>query len=254
MTRTMTVTMTRTLLRLILAGLVSLLALPLAAQQMVAIGSAQGYLALPSTPGKHPAVIVIQEWWGLNPWLKQQADTLAAQGYVALAPDLYHGKVAETAPQAMALTRAFNRTQGLDELNAAYAYLRGRKDVEADRIGALGWCFGGGLTWSLAAMQPGLRGVAIFYGPLPAAPERPAYIAKLRVPVLGSFGGADQSIPAAGVQQFTAALQSAGRSVDIKIYPGMPHAFAHVTTPEGKDAYADAWARTLRFLHQRLAD
>ena len=134
--------MTRTPLRFTWVVLWALMALPLAAprlaaQTMVSFGGGSGYLALPSTPGKHPAVIVIQEWWGVNPWLKQQADTLAAQGYVALAPDLFHGKVATTPQQAMALTRAFDRTQGLSELNAAYAYLRGRRDVEADRIAAL---------------------------------------------------------------------------------------------------------------------
>ncbi len=240
--------------RLAMLAICGMLALPLAAQQTVRFGTASGYLAVPTTPGKHPAVIVIQEWFGVNDWLKQQADKLAAQGYVALAPDLYHGQVATTAQQAMALVQSFDHARGMDDINAAYTYLRGRSDVEADRIAAMGWCFGGGLTWSFAGMQPGLRGVAIFYGPLPAAADRASYIANLKVPVLGSFGGADQSIPQAQVEQFAADLKAAGKTVDIKIYPGMPHAFAHQTTPAGLAAYADAWTRTLAFLHQRLAE
>jgi carboxymethylenebutenolidase len=248
----------RTLQGWILLAVCSLLALPLAAQRTVTFtsagGNASGYLALPATPGPHAAVIVIQEWFGVNAWLKQQADTLAAQGYVALAPDLYHGHVATNSQEAMALVRGFDRARGLADLNAAYAYLRTRPDVEPNRIAAMGWCFGGGLAWSFADNQPTLRGVAIFYGPLPPAAERSAFIAKLKVPVLGSFGGADQSIPQADVEQFAAALKAAGKVVDIKIYPGMPHAFAHQTTPAGKAAYADAWSRTLAFLHQRLAD
>ncbi len=233
--------------------LLLLLRLPAFAQRMVNFTPlARGYLALPRTPGRHPAVIVIQEWWGLNNWIKRQADRLAARGYVALAPDLYYGKLATTPRQAMALVRSFNRSRGLRDLQSAYAWLRHRSGVAPSRIAVLGWCFGGGLALRFAAQQPGLRGVAVYYGELPLPAHLPAFARRLRVPLLGNFGGADRGIPPARVRQFAAALRAAGQRPNIKIYPGMPHAFAHLTTPAGRAAARDAWRRTLAFLNRRL--
>ncbi len=238
--------------RLLLAlSLSPALGLTAAAQRMVNFTPlARGYLALPHAPGRHPAVLVIQEWWGLNNWIRRQADRLAAHGYVALAPDLYYGKLATTPRQAMALVRSFNRARGLRDLQAAYAYLRHRPEVERNRIAALGWCFGGGLALRFAARQPGLRGVAVYYGELPAGLD--SFARRLRVPLLGNFGGADRDIPPARVRRLAAALHAAGRQPNIKIYAGMPHAFAHLPTPAGRAAARDAWRRTLAFLARRL--
>ncbi len=232
---------------LILAG-----GLTAAAQRMVSFGGDRGYLALPRGSGRHPAVIVIQEWWGLNGWIKQRADLLAARGYVALAPDLYHGRLATTPRQAMALMRSFNVARGLRDLQSAYQYLQRMPAVRPRHIGALGWCFGGGMAMRFARRQTGLRALAVYYGELPPAGRLARFAAKIRTPMLGNFGGADQSIPPAEVRQLAADLRAAGRHPRIKIYPGMPHAFAHLTTPAGRAAARDAWRRTLRFLHQRL--
>lgn len=224
---------------------------PLEAQRMVNFGEARGYLATPRARGRHPGVIVIQEWWGLNGWIKRQADRLAAHGYVALAPDLYHGKLATTPQQAMALMRGFDRARGMRDLQAAYAYLRRRPGVKPRRIATLGWCFGGGLALRFAARQPGLRGAVVYYGyPLPSHAR--AYAGNMRVPLLGNFGGADPSIPAGAVRRLAARLRANGQHPAFKIYPGMPHAFAHLKTRAGRAATRDAWRRTLAFLHRRL--
>lgn len=222
---------------------------------MVQIGDTQGYLARPADHATHPAIIVIQEWWGLNDWIKLQARKLAEQGYVALAPDLYHGQVAEQPQDAMKLVRAFDRERGMAELQAAYARLRQDRGVRHDRIGVIGWCFGGGLAARLAARQPGLKAVVIYYGDIPADA---ATVARMTPPVLGNFGGADRNITPARVQQFAAAMKAAGHPADIKIYPGMPHAFAGshdpglLHNPDRNADVADAWRRTLTFFRQHL--
>jgi len=222
---------------------------------IVRVGDTQGYLARPAGAGVHPAVIVIQEWWGLNDWIKLQARTLAEQGYVALAPDLYHGQVADQPQDAMKLVRAFDRDRGLKELQAAYALLSHDAAVRPGKIGVIGWCFGGGLAASLAAEQPGLKAVVIYYGDIPSDA---ATVARITPPVLGNFGGADRGIPPARVNQFAEQMKAAGHPADIKIYPGMPHAFAgsHATSllnnPERNADVADAWQRTLSFFQRHL--
>src|SRR5271156_1227015 len=141
-----------------------------------------GYLALPSGGGKHPAIIVIHEWWGLNDWVKQQADKFASQGYVALAVDLYRGKAAANADEAHQLMRGLPDDRGLRDLEAAFAYLSSRPDVDAGKIGSIGWCMGGGWSLKLGVDQPKLAAVVLNYGMLPTDP---AAIAKIKAPVLG---------------------------------------------------------------------
>lgn len=221
---------------------------PITAGKMVRFGDGEGYLVQPAAPGPHPAVIVIQEWWGLNAWVKQQARRLARQGYVALAPDLYHGQVATTPRQARALVRGFNINRGLRDLESAFDYLWRSHAVQDGRVGEIGWCFGGGLAAQLAEREPLLKACVIYYGDVPTG----AAAGRIRCPVLGNFGGADRSIPPSRAEAFARAVRAAGVPVDLKIYPGMPHAFAHLTTPAGRAAAADAWARTLAFFAQHL--
>lgn len=250
----------RVLLLALLSALFLISATALAAPSpvrtaMVKVGDTQGYLARPADHASHPAVIVIQEWWGLNDWIKLQARRLAEQGYVALAPDLYHGQVAEQPQEAMKLVRAFDQTRGLTELQAAYTLLQHEQAVRHDRIGVIGWCFGGGLAARLAARQPGLKAVVIYYGELPSDA---ATVARITSPVLGNFGGADRGITPAKVEQFAARMKAAGHPADIKIYPNMPHAFAGSHDPgllknaQRNAAVADAWRRTLAFFHRYL--
>ena len=225
------------------------------AQQAVTFPSgdatAQGVLYLPQGPGPHPALIVIHEWWGLNDWIKQEAAGYAAKGYVALAVDLYRGKVATDPELAHELMRGLPQDQGVRDLIAAVTWLQNRKDVKRDRIGAVGWCMGGGYALQLAIASPALQAVAVNYGSL--ATDKAA-LAQIHAPVLGNFGGQDRGITPDSVHAFEAAMQSLGIPVDAKIYPQAGHAFENPTNQTGyrADDAADALARIDRFFEEKL--
>jgi carboxymethylenebutenolidase len=216
-------------------------------------GTAQGFLFLPQGAGPHPGLIVIQEWWGVNDWIKQEAVGYAAKGYVALAVDLYHGKVADSPDMAHELMRGLPQDQGVRDLVAGMKFLQSRKDVKADRIGAVGWCMGGGYALQLAIAAPSLKAVAINYGAL--ATDKDA-LAKIHAAALGNFGGKDQGIPPDAVHAFEAAMKSLGKPVDAKIYPEAGHAFEN---PNNKTGYrandaADALGRIDRFFATQLGN
>lgn len=190
-----------------------------------------GYLALPEGGGKHAAIIVIHEFWGLNDWVKEQARKYASEGYVALAVDLYRGQVATTPDDAHILMRGLPDDRGMRDLEAAFAYLASRPDVEASKIGAIGWCMGGSWSIKLAEDQPKLAAFVVNYG---ALPTDPGIIAKIRAPMLGNFGAEDRGITPESVRAFEVAMKAAGKSTDIKIYDGAGHAFQN---PNNKAGY-----------------
>jgi carboxymethylenebutenolidase len=243
-------------LRIFLCALPLLIAsLAVRAQQPVTFPSgdstAQALLYLPQGAGPHPALVVIHEWWGLNDWVKQEAAGFAAKGYVTLAVDLYRGKVAADPELAHELSRGLPQDQGVRDLTAAVAWLQSRKDVKPDRIGAVGWCMGGGYALQLAIASPALRAVAINYGSL--ATDKAA-LGQIHAAVLGNFGGQDHGIPPDAVHAFEAAMQSIGKPVDAKIYPQAGHAFENPNNTAGfrPDDAADALARVDRFLAANL--
>jgi len=212
-----------------------------------------GLLYLPSGPGPHPGLIVIHEWWGLNDWIKQQAQHFADQGYVALAVDLYRGKVATDAETAHELSRGLPQDRGVHDLTSAAAWLSHRKDVDPNRIGAIGWCMGGGFAAQLAVADPGLRAVVINYGSLPT--DKTA-LQGIHAAVLGNFGAQDRGITPDDVHAFQAAMESLGKSVDVKEYPDAGHAFENPNNTAGyrpADAQ-DAQQRYDRFLAEHLKD
>jgi carboxymethylenebutenolidase len=209
------------------------------------------YLALPDGAGKHPAIIVIHEWWGLNDWVKEQAQKYAAQGYVALAVDLYRGKVATNPDEAHVLMRGLPDDRGMRDLEAAFTYLSSRPDVNAGKIGSIGWCMGGSWSLKLAVDQPKLAACVVNYGWLPS---EPALVAKIKAPVQGNFGADDQGIPPKDVKAFEATMKADGKFTDIKIYDGAGHAFQN---PNNKDGYrpeatADASQRISAFFQKYL--
>lgn len=213
--------------------------------------TAQGLLYLPQGPGPHPGLVVIHEWWGLNDWIKQEAAGYAAKGYVTLAVDLYHGKVADNPETAHELMRGLPQDQGVRDLAAGAKFLESRKDVHRDRIGAVGWCMGGGYALQLAIAVPNLKAVAVNYGAL--ATDK-SDLAKIHAAVLGNFGGKDQGIPPEAVHAFQASMQSLGKPVDVKIYPDAGHAFENPNNKTGfrpEDA-GDALSRIDRFLADKL--
>jgi carboxymethylenebutenolidase len=209
------------------------------------------YLALPDGGGKHPAIIVIHEWWGLNDWVKEQAQNYAGKGYVALAVDLYRGKTAANPDEAHILMRGLPDDRGLRDLEAAFAYVGSRPDVEAGKIGSVGWCMGGGWSIKLAVDQPKLAACVVNYGSLPSDP---ALIAKIKAPVQGNFGADDKGIPATDVRAFEGAMKAAGKITDIKIYDGAGHAFQNPNNQQGyrREAAADAGQRISVFFQKYL--
>ena len=210
-----------------------------------------GYLALPDGAGKHPAIVVIHEWWGLNDWVKEQAQKYAAQGYVALAVDLYRGKVATNSDEAHILMRGLPDDRGMRDLEAAFEYLSSRPDVSAAKIGSVGWCMGGSWSIKLAVDQPKLAACVVNYGWLPSDP---ALVAKIKAPMQGNFGADDQGIPPKDVKAFEAAMKADGKVTDIKIYDGAGHAFQNPTNKQGyrPEAAADAGQRISSFFQKYL--
>jgi len=210
-----------------------------------------GYLVEPEKGGKYPALIVIQEWWGLNDWVREQTQKLAEQGYVALAPDLYRGKVATNPSEAHELMRGMPQDRAVADLNAAFAYLSAKSNVDPVRIGSVGWCMGGGLSLQLAIHQPKLAACVVNYG---ALPTDPADIGQIFAPVLGNFGADDHGITPDDVKAFEKSMGKLGRLVSVKIYDGAGHGFMNDTNANAyrPEATAEAWKRIMDFLNTFL--
>src|SRR3972149_4810873 len=167
------------------------------------------YLARPKGQGPFPALVVIHEWWGLNPQIRGMADQLSRQGYLSLAVDLYRGKQTDNPEQAHELMRGLPEDRALRDLAAAFAYLKTSPEVKPDRIGSIGWCMGGGYSIKLAVAEPTLAACAAYYGPLPTERES---LAALKGPGLGFFGDKDEGIHEASVLAFTPSLGDLGRT------------------------------------------
>src|ERR1700751_115200 len=144
----------------------------------------QGMLYTPAGKGPFPALIVIHEYWGLNDWVKEQASKLADQGYVALAVDLYRGKVATTPDEAHQIMRGVPEDRAKRDLHAAVEFLKSQPNVKKDRIGAIGWCMGGGYALDVALQESDLAALVINYGHLATDPEA---LKKINAPILGIF-------------------------------------------------------------------
>lgn len=208
-------------------------------------------LYTPQGKGPFPALVVIHEYWGLNDWVKEQASRLADQGYVALAIDLYRGKVATTPDEAHEIMRGVPQDRATRDLLAATSYLRSQNDVDPTRVGSIGWCMGGGYSLDLALNDPKLKATVINYGHL-ATDD--AALKKINASILGIFGGQDRGISVADVNKFEAQLKALGKTVEIHIFPDAGHGFEN---PNNKPAYrADdaqqAWKLTVDFLAKHL--
>ncbi len=210
-----------------------------------------GIVYTPDGKGPFPGIIVIHEYWGLNDWVKEQAGKLADQGYAALAIDLYRGKVATTPDEAHEIMRGVPEDRAKRDLHAAFQYLQSQPNVKKDRIGAIGWCMGGGYSLDVALQEPTLAADVINYGHLATDPEA---LKKINAPILGLFGAQDRGITPEDVKKFGEALDKMGKKIDVTIYPDAGHAFEN---PNNKDGYrgkdaADAWNKTVNFLASTL--
>lgn len=212
------------------------------------------YLARPKAKGTYPGVIVIQEWWGLNEHIKDITRRFAREGYVALAPDLYSclgHKVAADPNEASQLMSVLTPAQALNDLQATVTHLKGLEGVERDQLGVVGFCMGGTYALLLPCHTTEIKAAVPFYGQVPSPPDA---LKNLACPVLYIYGDADGWISMADVNRLREGLTRYGKTGEVKIYLGAPHAFFNDTR---KDVYRpteakDAWIRALDFFAKYL--
>jgi carboxymethylenebutenolidase len=210
-----------------------------------------GYLAAPEAMGKRPALLVLHEDWGLTDWVKEQTRRLASQGYVVLAVDLYRGQTTYDPYAAYDLMAGTPQERALRDMEAAFNFLAARPDVNREKIGSIGWSMGGKWSLVLAAHEPRLAACVLNYGSLLADP---AEIQKIHAPVLGIFGADDRTIQTSDLDTFVAAMDSAHKPFDLKVYPSAGRGFENSENKLGyrEGAAEDAWQRTLTFLEEHL--
>jgi carboxymethylenebutenolidase len=210
----------------------------------------QGYLATPAT-GKGPGVLVIQEWWGLVGHIKKVCDRFAAEGYTALAPDLYHGKAATEPDEAGKLMMALDIARAEKDLAGAASFLLSQSTTAGAKLGVVGFCMGGQLALFAATLNPSIGACVNFYGIHPNV--KPNY-AKLAGPVLGLYAEKDGFVTPQVAREVEAAIKAAGKQVDIHIYPEVGHGFFNDERPDVYSAPAaqDAWRRTLELFARHL--
>jgi carboxymethylenebutenolidase len=216
-------------------------------------GTADGYLAVPDS-GSGPGVIVIQEYWGLVGHIKDVADRFAAEGFVALAPDFYHGIQADEPDEAMRLLMGLAIDRAARDIAGAAAYLSGHEAVDGPAIGAVGFCMGGSLALWSATVAENIHAAVGFYPAVPwerMSPDWPNYDGKSAIIHCSEEDGTSA---AEGIQAAVAAIEGAGGDVEVYDYPHTHHAFFNDDRPEVFDAEAagDAWQRTVALFHERL--
>lgn len=213
-------------------------------------GTASGYLAVPDGGG--PGVVVIQEWWGLVPHIKDVCDRFAAAGFTALAPDLFRGAEAVEPDTAGKLMMALNLDQAAKDMSGAIDEVARRGG--GDAVGVIGFCMGGGLALVLATQRPDkVKAVAPFYGIIPWESANPDW-SQLDATVVGHFAGEDSFFTPDKVRALESTLTEQGKDVQLHIHPDVDHAFFNDSRPEVYDAEASAraWDATLELFERTL--
>ncbi len=203
-----------------------------------------GYLARPADGEARPAIVVIQEWWGLNDHIKDLAERFAAEGYVALAPDLYKGQVATEPDEARKLVMELDMMEAVAEIDQAMAYLLDQEYVSGDKAGIVGFCMGGGLVLQAAVNSDRVGAAVPFYGTL----LEPEQAAQVKAPVQAHYGTADRFDLAALEEMGRIIEEEAGQPSEVYTYEDAPHAFMNDTAESYRpEAAAEAWDRTLEW-------
>jgi carboxymethylenebutenolidase len=213
-------------------------------------GKTEGYLSVPESGGG-AGVVVLQEWWGLVPHIKDVCDRFAAEGFVALAPDLYHGRAATSPDEAGKMMMALDIDETEKDLRGAIKFLIDHPSVAGDSVGTVGFCMGGALSLYAASKNEQVGACVVFYG---VHPNVKPDLENLRAPVLGLFAERDSSVPPASVRDLERRLNELGKLNEMHIYPDADHAFFNDTRPEvyKPDAARDAWQRTINFFRANL--
>ena len=216
-------------------------------------GSGSAYLARPPQ-GAGLGLLVIQEWWGLVPHIKDVCDRFAAEGFTALAPDLYRGESTKEPDEAGKLMMSLNLGRAARELSGAVDWLAASENVRGDGIGVVGFCMGGGLALVVATQRPDvIRACVPYYGVIPWPNVQPDWAA-LDAAVQGHFAEKDSFFTPGSVHELEHTLHDLGKEADLFVYDGVDHAFFNDTRPEVYDetAASQAWIRTLEFLRAKL--
>ncbi len=214
--------------------------------------TASGYLAVPES-GTGPGVVVIQEWWGLVDHIKNVADRLAGEGFVALVPDLYHGETTREPDEAGKMLMSLNLEQAGKDMSGAVDHVAAHSTGTG--VGVVGFCMGGGLALLLGTLRPDVvKAVVPFYG-LNAWPSPGPDWSKMTAAVQGHYAENDEGVSPAAVEKLERELGGRGVAVELFLYPGTEHAFFNDTRPEvyAPEASAQAWERTLAFLRSTLS-
>jgi len=212
-------------------------------------GTTQAYLAKPAADG--PGIVVIQEYWGLVPHIERIADRFAEAGFVALAPDLYHGEQAKSPDEAGKLMMSMRIDQAARDLAGAIDYLATLPQTKPKRVATIGFCMGGALSLYAASLNPEVGACVVFYG---GHPNVEPNLEALQAPVLGIYAGKDGFVTPAVVNGLHEKLTALGKRHEFHTYPNADHAFFNDSRPQVYDAGAasDAWAKTLAFLRREL--
>ena len=218
----------------------------------IEVGTVNGYLAQPPGNGPWPAVIVIQEWWGLDAQTESIADRLAAIGYLAFAPDLYHGELAKLGDNenATKLVQKYGSNAPAD-LQKVFDAFKHHPQCTG-KIGSVGFCFGGRMSLALGITRP-LDAICTFYGG--GMQQVFDQLGAIKCPVLGLFGDKDVSIPVGTVEEFDRRLGELGLEHEVIVYPNSGHAFFRDSDPQvyTPDAAKDAWERVTKFFEKNLS-
>jgi carboxymethylenebutenolidase len=217
--------------------------------------TASGYLVKPPS-GSGPGVLVIQEWWGLDPGIKEMAERLGKAGFVALAPDLYHGQLAghDEMDKAAHLMQSMPADRAARDMSGAIDYLASHPAVSSQSVGVVGFCMGGLLSFIIAAHRPDkVAAVVPFYG-FPSGPAEPDW-AKLTATVSGHMAENDDHFPVEAARALEAKLRGLGKNVTLKVHPGTGHAFMGPHNALGtlnEQLAAQIWPEVVSFLKDNV--
>lgn len=211
------------------------------------------HLARPDDDQQHPGLVLVQEVWGIEPHVRELAQRLATEGFVVLVPDLFHGKIATEFEDARKIAMGMfnNMERALQECQGALDYLKALPYVQPKKLGIMGFCMGGRISYQMASRSADLGAVVPWYGG--RYDPTPEEVAKIQAPILAFYGGLDQGIPLEQVHKIEGMLKDAGKAAEIVIYPEAGHAFLNPSHGAYHEASAkEAWPKAISFLKQHL--